>query len=339
MSPPHAAELGVGIVGLGLIGALHARVVQEHPRLRVAAVTDADRATAVGAADTFGCAVAASADELAERDDVGAVIVCTPEDRHLGPALAALERGKPTLVEKPLATTVEDAEALVACASGSGTLLLPGHVLRFDARYDQARNAVTGGELGELVHLFARRSNPRAAARRVAGRVSVLHYLGIHDIDLALSLVDGPIERVYAQRTRAVNARFGADDSIFALLSFANGVVASLEFSWALPDGLPGRIYGGLDLVGTDAAIRIDLLAPVFSRVGAERTTGVDLLAWPEVRGRIRGALADEVDHFALCVLDGVSPAISPAEGLRAVRVADAILRSIDGNDRISVSL
>lgn len=332
-------ELGVGIVGLGMIGALHARAVHENRRLRVAAVADADASVAARAGEAFGCAVAASAEALAERSDVDAVLVCTPEDCHLAPALAALERGKPTLVEKPLATTIEDAETLVAAARRSGALLLPGHVLRFDARYDGARRAAGEGSLGRLVHLFARRSNPRAAARRVRGRVSLIHYLGIHDIDLALSLLPGPVERVYAQRTSAVNAAFGVEDSIFTLLSFAGGEVASLECSWSLPDGLPGRVYGGLDLVGTEAAVRIDLLAPVLHHVGAERTSGVDLMGWPEVRGRIRGALADEIDHFAACILDAAPPAIAPEEALRAVRVADAVLHSIERNEMLSVSL
>lgn len=323
-------RIGVGVVGLGMIGRLHARIVDEHPRLYVAAVYDTDADAMAWGAQAFGCGAADSADALVDRADVEAVVVCSPEDAHLAPVRAALERGKPTLVEKPLATTVEDARTLVALADASAGLLLPGHVLRFDARYDHARKALHDGRLGPLQHLFARRSNPSRAARRVQGRVSLVYYLGIHDIDIALWLAGRPVDRVYAQRTVGLHADLGIEDSMFSLLTFRGGAVASLEFSWSLPEHLGARIYGGLDVVGRHGMVRIDLLAPGLTENVGRGPDLIDPVAWPEVRGRIRGALADEVDHFARCLLDGETPAITPREAANAVLVADAILRSAE---------
>ncbi len=331
------ARIGVGVVGLGMIGRLHARIVDEHPRLHLAAAYDPDPEAMAWGAQAFGCAVAESVDALVDRRDVEAVLVCSPEYAHLAPVRAALERGKPTLVEKPLATTVEDARTMVALADASDGLLLPGHVLRFDARYDYAKKALQEGRLGPLQHLFARRSNPSRAARRVQGRVSLVYYLGIHDIDIALWLAGRPVERVYAQRTVGLHSDLGIEDSMFSLLTFRGGVVASLEFSWSLPEHLGARIYGGLDVVGRHGMVRVDLLAPAITEIDGRGPNLIDPVAWPEVRGRIRGALADQVDHFARCLLDGETPAITPREAANAVLVADAILRSAASGTVVTV--
>ncbi|MFO7590033.1 MAG: Gfo/Idh/MocA family oxidoreductase [Acidimicrobiia bacterium] len=323
-----STPMGVGVIGLGMFGRLHCRAVAEHHRLTLATVFDTDSATAAEVAGTWNARAARDLQDLVRDPSIEAVIVCTPEDRHVEPVRAALEAGKHVLVEKPLTTESASAAALAELAERNRLVLLVGHILRFDPRYVHAREAVASGRLGPLGHIWARRNNPRSAARRVGGRVSLVFYLGIHDIDAALWIAGDAPESVFARSSAVVNRDLGVEDGLFALLRLAGGAVVSLESSWAMPEQLGSRVYGGLDVVGRDGMVKVDLDRPGLYEVGANGSNAIDPNIWPVVNGRLEGDLVREVDHFARCVLDGATPIVPSQDAVTAVRVAEAILRS-----------
>lgn len=330
-------DLKVGVVGLGVIGNLHCRAVNEHPRLHLTAVADADAGTAAAARSTWAVPSFASVAELLSEGGLDALIVCTPEDAHEEPVRCALQAGKHVLVEKPMATSSSRAASLVALADEHGLVLLPGHVLRFDPRYAHAYQAVRDGRLGPLAHISAKRCNPCTAARRVQGRVSLIYYLGIHDIDAALWISGQAPVSAYAQATSQLNGDLGVEDSIFALLRLGGGHVVSLEFSWSLPKRLGARLHGGMEVVGRDGMVRIDLERTGLSETGPEGPAAIDPLHWPVVHDRLRGDLAEEVDHFAKCVLDGAPQIVTGVQAVTAVHTAEAILASISSGEVVSI--
>src|SRR5690606_22099393 len=125
------------------------------------------------------------------------------------------EAGKHVLVEKPLTTDTASAIELARLAEKMERLLLVGHVLRFDPRYTYAQQAASSGRLGTVRHIWARRNNPRTAARRVSGRVPLVYYLGIHDIDAALWITGQAPKSVFARATTGVNHDLGVEDGYF----------------------------------------------------------------------------------------------------------------------------
>jgi predicted dehydrogenase len=115
----------------------------------------------------------AGTEDLLAAGPLDGLIVATVEDAHLAPCLAALERNVGVLVEKPLATTMPDGQAIVDAARHGGALLMVGHILRFDARYALLRDAVAAGEVGQPLTVYARRLNGKGAQRRLRGRCSL----------------------------------------------------------------------------------------------------------------------------------------------------------------------
>src|SRR5215213_4947574 len=114
------ASVGLGVVGLGFMGRRYARFIAGIEGVHLAGVCDVNGALAAEVAAEFGCQVFADAGTLAGAEDVAGVLVCTPEDRHLDPALAVLAAGKPLAVEKPIADTLAAAREIAAAGEKAG---------------------------------------------------------------------------------------------------------------------------------------------------------------------------------------------------------------------------
>jgi UDP-N-acetylglucosamine 3-dehydrogenase len=156
----------------GAMGQVHTRTYRSLPAARLLGVCDVDAATlAAAAGDAPVGRRYQDYEALLADPEVEAVSVCTPDGQHVGPAVAAAQAGKHVLLEKPIATTLEDARTIVRACSAAGVVLLVGHVLRFDPRFVAAREALSAGELGDLLTVFARRANGVGAQDRLRGRV------------------------------------------------------------------------------------------------------------------------------------------------------------------------
>lgn len=210
----------LGVVGVGQMGANHARVASELKGAELVAVVDHDRDRAKAAAEGHG-ARAVELDELA--DLVDAVCVAVPSVAHADVAGPLLERGLPCLVEKPLATTEREAAQLIDAAQRGRTQVLVGHIERFNPAVRQLAEILDGGH--DVRALHARRMS--AVSSRIVD-VDVVTDLMIHDVDIALSLLGSrPVDVV----ARAVGRGGVGDDHVTALLTFADGTLATLTAS------------------------------------------------------------------------------------------------------------
>ena len=155
-----------------------------------------------------------------------------------------------------------DAEAIVAAARRADAMLLVGHCLRFDPRYDQARQAVARGELGPLQTIYTRRANTVAAQDRLGGRCTLPLFLGVHDYDVMRWLTGSEVERVTAESKWGLlrEQGFPVEDANCALIRFASGVLGVAELNWILPRGFPAAGDHRLDLVGSAGSLSIATL-------------------------------------------------------------------------------
>jgi predicted dehydrogenase len=321
-------RLGCAVIGVGVMGASHARVWSELPNTRLASVFDLDPARAAAIAEEYGAVVAASVEEAVGRDDVAMVSVCTPDDSHLAPCLAAARARKHLLIEKPLAFTVADADAILAAVRASGVTAMVGHICRFDPRYAQARDRVRQGLLGDLIYAYARRHNVLSSPRRAAAHTDVIGFLAIHDIDAIHYVTGRRIVRVFARASRKLLADLGVDDAVVAVLDFDNGACGSLDALWVSPDGVMSALDARLDLVGSAGRIHIRDSRDL-ETIDAARTTCLDVTYGPVVGGLVAGALRTQLEHFAACVTTGADPLAPLDEAHNAVAVAEAIRRSL----------
>jgi UDP-N-acetylglucosamine 3-dehydrogenase len=329
--------LQVGIVGLGAFGESHIQTYRGLPEVEVAAVASRSAARAREVAARY-CIPRwyGNYDALIADPAIQAVSVTTAEAEHRAPAVAALAAGKHVLVEKPLATTLDDALALAAAARAARGILMPGHVLRFEAKYATLRAAVEAGELGRLVALDARRNRPRSAINTYA-RVHPAFVTAIHDLDIMLWLAGSPLRRVRALDRLA--DRDGGAHGVWALLEFASGVIGTIEAAWMVPSGAGLATDDAFSAIGTAGLARLQFDPPPLRIWRDTGQSAPDTSYEPRVHGLVTGALRDELAYFAACARRGEPPTVvTPEDGVLAVAAALALVESARRDTEIAVA-
>ncbi|MBP1649722.1 MAG: putative dehydrogenase [Bacteroidetes bacterium] len=318
----------IGVIGVGHLGALHAKMLADIPQVRLAGVYDLspERAESV-AADHHTFAVA-SLPELLQ--GVDAVTIATSTSAHFAAACTALEAGKHVFLEKPITETTAEAEHLCRLANLKGLTIQVGHIERFNP----AILALEGYEIKPMFvesHRLAQ-FNPRGTD------VAVVLDLMIHDIDIILSFVQSPVAHVEANGVAVVSDSL---DIANARLQFENGCVANVTAS-----RISQRKMRKMRLFQPSGYISIDFsegLAEVFRLVGEDEpeTKGTMMLGelgsgkykrkivyeQPEVKEV--NALRYELEQFAEVIAKGKRPVVSGEDGKRALEVAAIILEKI----------
>jgi predicted dehydrogenase len=322
--------LGAAVIGLGMMGQRHARLWAELAGTSLISVYDVVPERAAELAAAYGAKAAGSLQEALAAPGVDLVSVCTDDGSHVAPCVAAAQAGKHVLVEKPLAVSVADADAIIAACRAAGVVLMVGHVVRFDPRYQVGRQAIADGEVGDVIHVYGRRNNVLSSAQRVGGRTSVAFFLGSHDLDLMRWYVGAEAVRVYAESSRKALVDLGTDDTIYTLLKYDNGAVGCLETSWAIPEGVPNTLDARLEVVGTKGRVSVRVGDESLEVSSHDRARRPDIAYGPTFDGLQHGALRTQLEHFADCVRTGREPLVTPADARAAVELCAAIHQSLD---------
>ncbi len=325
-------SLRVAVVGVGFMGQLHARVVAETESARLVGVVDTDDVGGKSAGQQFGVTHYHDVEAALAADGIDAYIVALPDRLHVDAACELLEAGKPVLLEKPMAHSLEAARQIAAAAESGGARLMVGQILRFDPRYQGAARAVADGLIGEPIHAKAGRISGRVVGTRMNGTSSVLFYLGVHDADAIQWVTGRNVARVYSRAVSKLMPMLGvqSEDAILSVVEFTDGTVGQLFNGWTRSNTDPVGIDGRLEVHGTDGVVEIDVRDHGLKVYGRDGLMLPDGLHWPEINGRIRGDLAAEVQHFVRAVAADQPFVITVAEAMRAVATNDAILRSVE---------
>jgi len=330
-------KVRLGIVGAGIMGELHARILSRHPACEVVAIADSHRERAQALAARFNIpATFASHQEMLAGAEIDVVSVCTPDFAHAEAAIAAAEAGKHVLVEKPLAVTVADAEAIIAAAQRSRVKVMTQFSHRWVPAYHQTKDLLAGGDLGQPLMAYARKNNPIFVPTEMihwANRTTPSWFLSSHDIDLVCWWFESEPAEVYANAVRQVLVARGIDtpDAIQAQVRFAAGAVATFEACWVYPNTFPSMPDSFVEVITTGAAIHLDR-----KREQIEVSTAKafqyprNLLAYTYADGDVHGAVPLSLDHFIRCVLEDRQPMITLESSLRVTRILEAIQRSIE---------
>lgn len=251
-----AGPLRVGLIGCGAIAsAVHLRLLRRMPGAVLVGVADPD-AEARGRAQRIGRVPAvADAGELLGRDDLDAVVVCTPSERHAELAVAAAEAGKHVYLEKPLATSASDAAAVAAAVTRAGVLAVVGFNRRFHPLFEQARRLLRAGSVGRVRAVQTSFCEPATVMpdwkRRRASGGGVLLDLASHHFDLVRWLLADEIERVEA----SLASELSEDDTAWVHLALARGAEVQSFFSFRT-----GRA-DVLQLLGDQGVLQVDRYA------------------------------------------------------------------------------
>lgn len=321
-------HVGWGLVGLGNIARRMARAVAVTERASLAHVCSRDAGRAAAFAAEHGAAASSdSFDALLGDPSVDAVYVATPNLLHAEQAIRALEAGKHVLVEKPMALTLAEGEAIVAAARAADRRLGLGFHLRYHPAHREMRRRVQAGEAGEVVYVTAEwGSNPTMPDDlwhidpKLAGFGS-LGGIGVHMLDLVPWLVDDVVTEVVAFDDRA---RYGAMEYLtLATLRFARGAHAHVVCSRRLPYSTQSvTLFGSEERLEGRGTLGIE-------PVGELRVTGAGGSA------ALPLALSDlyelEAQAFTDAVLGGEPFAASGEDGLRSMALLEAIQAAAGG--------
>jgi len=217
--------LRVGVIGVGVMGSNHARVLAEMAGVELVGVVDPDRGQRDFVSRTLGTPAFADLDELLERG-VDAVTIAAPTHLHHDIALECISRGIHLLVEKPIAPTVEEGRAIVGAARRAGVTLMVGHVERFNPAVESIKRAIKNQDILSIAITRVGPFPPRMS------NVGVVIDLAVHDIDLIRWFTDSEIVEIQPQLSSAV-----AEREDIALLQFrtASGVLAHINTNWLTP--------------------------------------------------------------------------------------------------------
>lgn len=310
----------LGVVGVGSLGFHHARILSDLADARMPGIFDTDSRRLAEVAQKLGVPAHASLDELL--DEADGIVVAVPTSDHESVATAALRRGIHTLIEKPVAPSLESADRILAVAAQSDAAVLAGHVERFNAAVLAAAPYLDSPLFIESHRLAP--FQPRSTD------VAVVLDLMLHDVDLVQSLVDRPIEKIAAT---GVPVLTDSVDIANARITFEGGAVANLTASRVSLERMRKlRVfqrsgYLSLDLAtGTGEFLRLKGDLPVFAE--------------GELEGPAAGGLGEIVERIPL-VGDGVEPLRRELENFRDTVTGSArpIVNGQDGRSALSVSL
>ncbi|MHB8621220.1 MAG: Gfo/Idh/MocA family protein [Chloroflexota bacterium] len=323
------STIGIGIVGMGYMGRTYAQILSQIEGARLVGVSDVVEDSARAASEAFGVPFFHDAGELLRLSELLGLLITTPEDVHLSPAMLALEAGKAVFVEKPIAGTVADGQRMAAAAVKNKALLMVGHVLRFMPEYVIARERIASGDLGPVQAIQTRRLNGKNAQDRLKGRCSLPLFLGVHDYDIARWFAGSEAVRVYAESRSGVLRGLGynVEDTNWSLISFANNVLAACETGWILPASHPTRSDWWFAVQGASGRIDMDQNRGFVANTDQRTEYPLSGLLF-SAGGRLHGAFVSQLEHFVECVRTGRPPSVTAEDGIAAVRIADAVVRS-----------
>lgn len=309
----------VAVIGCGLIARrAHLPGFAGCDEAEVAAVVSGRIETARAAAAEFGVArVLGSWQEAVTDPEIDAVDICTPNALHGPIAVAAARAGKHVLVEKPMALSLAEADAMVAAAHVAGVVLMVAHNQRFVPAFAAAKRAIDEGLIGRPfaargVFMHAGPDETWGATsdwfwrEETAGGGAMLD-LGVHMIDLVRWLIGRPVRAVTAMTARVAKPTY-ADDNAIAVLRFEGDALASVQASWSARP-FPSRevtVHGETGHLVAGRSPDEPLVVYVQDGGGVRKIV-------PEVP--VADAVGDPCAHFARCIREGTPPLIDGAEG------------------------
>jgi predicted dehydrogenase len=297
--------LRVGVVGVGIMGQNHARVFADVPGARLVGVADPDRKQRNFVSGALGCAGHSDVEGLLAAG-VDAVTIAAPTHLHRDLALTCIAHGVHVLVEKPIASSVEEGSAIIAAARRAGLTLMVGHVERFNPAVDAIKEAIRHEDILSIAITRVGPFPPRMS------NVGVVIDLAVHDIDLIRWFTDSEIVEVQPQLSSAV-----AEREDIALLQFrtASGVLAHINTNWLTP--FKAR---SVTVATRNKYITGDLLTRQVTECFGFQPDGSYSMRHLSV-GHAE-PLRAELQAFVSAVRSGAKPAVTGEEGVAALEIA-----------------
>ena len=324
-----------GVIGVGGWGGRHLSTYCDHPLAEVTAICDTNPQALGAAGDKFGIERRyAQHEEMFASEDLDAVSIVTPDFAHVELAVAAIEAGVAVLIEKPLATSLEECDRIGAALAAKPVTFMVDFHNRWNPAMVRFKKAIDRGEVGAIQMGYYRLNDNIFVPTEMlswAGRSSVNWFLGSHCIDTLLWLLDEEVTEVYTIRNTRVLKGMGIDtaDSYQTTLRLSGGASVVLENCWILARSHP-LIDFKVELIGDKGSLYYDGRPHLVEQFGPHEGEWPDVIVCPEVHGSPRGLGADSIRHFVDCVCMGRRPLCGFEDGRKVTGILLAMEESAD---------
>ena len=294
-------------------------IYKELPSTELIAICDVNPERAKAIADQYGVKAYTNSSRMFKNKEIEAVSICTWSTVLAKEALKGLKAGKHVLVEKPMATNTKQAKKLCATAEQNGLVLTVGFLMRFIPGVQVIREAVEKRKIGDLVCANAKRVSQWP--ERI-GDVGVVKDTAIHDIDVMRFISQQDPITVYAKMGSMRNRKF--EDYAQIMLTYKNGESAFIESNWLTP-----YKTRTLTVTGSDAIMRLDYITQEIWIEQQKETL--------QPRIPFQEPLKCELQHFAECITEKKKPLITGEDGVKALEIAQAAMKSSAKNRAVNL--
>jgi UDP-N-acetylglucosamine 3-dehydrogenase len=316
------------VIGTGAMGRNHVRLYHDLSESNLVAVADADPVAAEVVARRHGIRLYTNYRAMLDTEDIDAVSICVPTTLHQEVASNVIERGIHILVEKPIAANEKEGQAMIDQAHAKGVVFLVGHVERYNPAVIELKRRLDEGELGRIFEIVARRKGPFPTRVRDVG---VVLDLAAHDLDVMWYLTGAEVTRVYAETARRVHET--QEDMLSGLLRYEDDTVGVLDINWLTPTKIRE-----LSVIGERGMFQVNYLTQdlfFFENIEAGEMWDTLSILRGVGEGRMirhvvtkKEPLRSELEAFLATVRGAKVPIVSAEDGLRALRLAQAIVQS-----------
>lgn len=329
-----ADKARIGIVGIGYIGEVHIKGLNASGKADVVAIADVNEKLLKSRQNAYGIPrVYTDYNRMLESEKLDGVVVATPDELHRAPAEAVAKAGLAMLLEKPLATNLEDAEAIVKAVETAKIPCLMGFTLRFISNYIAIKQRFDSGELGIPTTAYTKRSCTVNEAGRLHGRCSVNQYLAVHDMDYLMWVFGKDVDSIYTVKSDfRVFDEFRTADHYWNVLKWKNGATASIFATWGMPKSYPMYVEMEALIIGSKGSAHINLGGQQ-TRIATD--TAVELPELPLFAYTYR----EECGHFADVALGRAKPIATIYDGLAAYRLTAAADESVRTGQPVKILL
>lgn len=308
----------VGIIGIGAMGQHHVRIINELDNVELVGISDISETRVSLLSETYGVQGYTDYRDLLKLD-LDAVTVAVPTTLHYQIGKDAVQCGTSILMEKPIADTIEHAEALINAASDAGVKLMVGHVERFNPAVMKLKEIIDSGLLGEIASISTRRVGPYNPRIRDVG---VIMDIGVHDIDIISSIYGKKVSEVYAIAGANIH---DFEDHAAIILRYDNEKSGIVETNWLTPHKV--RL---LTVIGTQGMAYLNY-----------KNQTVELHDGEWIRkAKIEKSepLKNELEYFFNSLSNGTDPVPSGSDGLHALKVAMAAIESYNSAKAVKIN-
>ncbi len=326
----------IALIGTGYIADYHVRGLLKQPGVKITAVAAATEISVKKFAKKYHLGVFLTTDTLAlaGREDVDAVVICTPNKFHAPYALAFLDHGKDVFLEKPMAMNAGEGKEIIRISGKTGSLVMVGHMWRFDEEVNFLKDAVASGRLGKIIKTrgYGIHENWGPSGwfikKELAGGGALID-MGVHAIDTVRYILGDPQPVSVYARIGTYYGDYDVDDTGILVITWDNGTVSIIESGWWQPH-----------MDGPEAATRLygtEGYGSVFPTFIKTKSSQEDFIPSgpPKTEHCDQNIYTRQMEHFVNAVRNSLQPVPGMLEGQTVMRIVDAAYLSSQNKELI----